>query len=172
MNDELVAAIDRILAEHKTIMREFQTVDRVANDSEALAKINKAKDAFMPGGLNGKNAITQLQQVFNELYQGLRAHFNFEETELLKALQKIGDPDLVKALHDLLLEHHDLRDRLAQAQQDIERLRSGGLDRQVWEASGYDMRAHLTHTHKLLQAHADLEQDLLLGLKKKFLGTE
>ena len=102
--------------------------------------------------------------------KGLQAHFNREETGLLAAFEKHGGRKLVTALNSLLLEHKDLRSRLAHAKDHIAELMSGGLARQRWEASANDMRAHLSHTRKLLEAHAAIENELLVELRRHLQG--
>jgi DNA repair ATPase RecN len=52
----------------------------------------------------------------------------------------------------------------------IAELRHGTLDRHQWEASANDMRAHLSHTRKLLEAHAAVETELMLELRRHLKG--
>lgn len=167
MSTVILAAIERIILEHKRIMQNLNDIEHIANDAEAMSTIDKAKSDFMPGKLNHKNGILELQEMYEKLNSGIRAHFNFEETELTRALEQTKHPEAVEALHMLLLEHNDLRDRFAQAQNEIARLARGDLDKNLWQAAGYDMRAHLTYTHKMLLVHAGKEQEMLLALKHK-----
>ena len=46
-------------------------------------------------------------------------------------------------------------------------LNIGQLSRHIWEATVHDLRAHITHTRKLIEAHAEIEQELLHTLKKE-----
>ncbi len=57
--EEAIALIDRIIAEHKTILRGVQTLEQVANDTEAIAGFEQAKEAFVPGTLGNGYGKTE-----------------------------------------------------------------------------------------------------------------
>ena len=170
--EEVVALIDQIIEEHKTILQRFQTLNQVANDVEAIGGLEKAKEAFMPGRLNQKQGLQKLQELVETIDKGLQTHFEREETALLSAFEKHGDRKLVTALRSLLLEHEDLKHRFAHSRNYVAQLTAGGLSRNVWEASAYDMRAHISHTRKLLEAHAEIEQELLRTLRSELTRAE
>ena len=170
--DEASALIDQIIEEHKIIMRKAQTLEEVANDVEAIAGLDKAKEAFMPGTSEQKQGLEKLQEALDTIEEGVKAHFDREETALLAAFKKHGDKELASAFHSLLLEHEDIRSRLAHSKKHIAELTGGELSRHVWEASAHDMRAHISHTRKLLQAHASIEQELFQTLRSRLTGTE
>jgi len=162
--------IERIIEEHKTILQRFQTLERVANDAEAIYGLEKAKGAFMPGRFDQKETLAKLGELVNSVDEGLRAHFDREEIALLNAFEQYGDKELASAFHSLLLEHEGFRERLTHSKNDVAQLTSGELSRQHWEATAYDMRAHISHTRKLLEAHAAVEQELLLQLRDRLAG--
>jgi len=159
--ENVIALIDRIIEEHKTIMQRVQTLEQVANDAQAMLGLEKAKEAFMPGRLEEKQSLQKLQELLETIDQGLQAHFNREETALLTAFEKHGDKKLVSALRSLLLEHEDLRNRFSHSREHMAELISGEPSRHMWGASTHDMRAHISHTRKLLEAHARTELELL-----------
>ena len=169
---EVVALIDQIIEEHKTILQRFQTLNQVANDVEAIGGFEKAKEAFMPGRLDEKQSLQKLQALFETTDKGLQAHFDREETALLSAFEKHGDRKLVTALRSLLLEHEDLKHRFANSRNHVNQLTTGGLSRSIWEASAQDMRAHISHTGRLLEAHAKIEQELLQKLRSELTRAE
>jgi hypothetical protein len=70
-------------------------------------------------------------------------------------------------LHSIFLEHIDLRSRLVHSQKHVAELASGSMARHHWEASAHDMRAYISHTRKLLEAHAEIEQELLQELRDR-----
>ena len=143
-------------------------MEQVASDVEAIAGFDKAAEAFMPGRLEEKQGLQKFQEFVQTVDQGVREHFNREETALLTALEKQGDSELASALHSLTLEHTDLRNRLDHSSKDGTELTSGELSCHVWEASAYDMRAYIHHTRQLFEIHAYQEQKLLLALRKRF----
>lgn len=167
--ERTLALIEQVIEEHKTL---FQRLDRVANDAEALRSLEKAKEAFMPGRLDQAEGLEKLKELANLVDEGLRAHFDREETAVLAAFEDQGDKELASAFQSLLLEHKDLRNRLTLTQSHISKLISGELSRYHWEATAHDMRAHISHTRKLLEAHAELEGELLLSLRRRLLGEK
>ena len=170
--EETIALIDQIIEEHKTILQRVQTLEQVTNDVEAIFEIDKAKEAFMPGRLEQKQGLEKLQKLLETVDQGLQTHFNHEETGLLAAFEKHGDRPLVSALNSLLLDHEGLRSRFTHLKKLVAELSSGELSRQVWEASAYDMRAHLNHTRKLLETHAETEQELFHTLRNELIKAQ
>jgi len=165
--EETIALIEKIIEEHTVITGRVQALEQVANDVESIVGLEKAKEAFMPGRFGQKQGLQKLLELLEKTEQGLEAHFNREETALLTAFEKHGDEKLVSALHSLLLEHEDLRHRFTHSKNHAAELAGGELSRQVWEASGHDMRAHISHTRKLLETHAAIEQKLLRTLQKQ-----
>ena len=169
--EEKAVLIDRILEEHKAIKQQMQTLEKVGNDVEALAGLDEIKGDFMPGRLDQSQSLKRLQDLLDKISHGLEEHFNREETGLLVAFEKHGDKELAAALRSLLLEHEDLRNRLAHSRKHVAELTGGGLSRHLWEASAHDMRAHLSYTRKLIEAHAETEQELFHKLKKQLRGN-
>lgn len=163
--EETLALIEKIVEEHKSIMQGVRSLEQAASDAEAIVGLEKAKETFMPGRLEQEQGLKKLQASLEAIDQGLRAHFNREETGLMNVFEKHGNKELASALRSLLLEHEDLRNRLAHAKKHVAELMSGGLSRQLWEASAHDMRAHISHTRKLLEAHAEIEQELFHRLR-------
>jgi len=165
--EEVTALIDKIIEEHRTILQDFQTMEQIANDAEAIIGLDKAKEKFMPGRFERMQGLEELEKVLKKIDQGIQAHFKREEGALLNAFEKHGNRKLSSALHLLLAEHETLLGRLEYSKQDVARLTSGGLTREIWEATGYDMRAYLSHTQKLFGAHANMEQELLQTLRSE-----
>lgn len=170
--EEIIALIDRLIKEHQVIISDVQTLEKAANDASALILMEGAKDAFMPGRFDQKQGLKKFQEALEKIAEGLHGHFNREETGLLAAFEKHGDRKLVTALNSLLLEHTDLRSRLHDTREEVASLLSGGLGRHQWEAHAHDMRAHLTHTRKLLAAHAAVENELFVGLRQHLKGIK
>jgi len=163
--EEALALIEKIIEEHKVIMQKAQTLERVANDAGAMIGFEKARDAFMPGRFEQKQGLQELQESLETIDKGLREHFKREETGLLTAFERHGNKELASALHSLLLEHENLKNRLAHSRKHVAELVGGGLSRHLWEASAHDMRAYISHTRKLLEAHALIEEELLHKLR-------
>ena len=67
----------------------------------------------------------------------------------------------------LLGEHQELKSRIARSKEGAAELAVEGLSRDVWEGKAYGMRAYIYHTRKLLEAHAQSEQELFQALRKE-----
>ncbi len=163
--EKALVLIEKVIEEHKSIMQGVQTLEQAASDAEAIVDLEKAKEAFMPGRFEQEKGLRKLQESLEAIDRGLRAHFDREETGLMDVFEKHGNKELASALRSLLLEHEDLRNRLAHSKKHVAELVSGGLSRHLWEASAHDMRAHISHTRKLLEAHAEIEQELFHKLR-------
>jgi len=166
MEDDL-AIIERVIAEHKTIRQHFQRLEKVANDAEAMAGFEGAKGAFMPGRLGQKKGLLSLGNTLNTIEDGLQRHFHFEEISLPGVVDHCGDEEDRASLRSILLEHADLRNRVARSKKHVAELTNADMARHRWEASAHDMRAYISHTRKLLEAHAEIEQELLRELRDR-----
>ncbi|MFC1913883.1 hemerythrin domain-containing protein [Chloroflexota bacterium] len=163
--EDTVALIDQLIKEHRVITRDISDLEHLANDVEAASGLKKAKEAFMPGRLDQTKGLQELQSSIEAINKGLDAHFNREETALLSAFEEHGDKELVSALHSLLGEHSELRNRMAQIKDSISELTSGLLGSHHWSASAHDMRVYISHTLKLIDTHAGSEYLLFSTLK-------
>jgi len=159
--------IERVIAEHKTIRQRFHKLEQVANDAEAMTGFEEAKEAFMPGRLNQGQGLRELEDTLNAIEDGLQRHFNLEETSLPAVVDRHGDEEQKSSLRSIFLEHVDLRNRLAHSRKHVAELASEGMARHRWEASAHDMRAYISHTRKLLEAHAEIEQELLYEMRDR-----
>ncbi len=70
-------------------------------------------------------------------------------------------------MHSLLVDHEDIRNHFANSRNQVSELINGNLSRHMWAASAHDMRAHITHTRRLLGTHAGFEHELLMTLQKE-----
>ncbi|MBI2868916.1 MAG: hemerythrin domain-containing protein [Chloroflexi bacterium] len=167
VQEQVLAIINRVIEEHKVIHERMSTLQSVANDAEAMLAIEKAKESFVPGRLDQAASLVKFREISDKVDTGLRAHFNFEETSLLTAFQNYADTRLAAGLQTLLLEHKDLTDRMNDARRHLADLTGGQLSRHAWEATAHDLRAHITHTRKLIEGHNGREQVLLVELQKQ-----
>ena len=165
--EEVLALIEKIIEEHKIINIRAQDLELVANDATMLVGLDQAKQDFMPGQLNQGAELKKLAESLEKLETGLRMHFEREEKALLTAVEEYADRSLVSTLHYLLREHNGIKKRFAHSDKDVAELMGGGLSRNVWEANAHDMRAHINHTRKLLEIHAQEEEKMLAALRKQ-----
>ena len=165
--EDVLALIEQIIDEHRLIKQGANDLELVANDAGMLVGLDLAKEDFMPGLLDQGQGLKKLAESLEKLVNGLQIHFEREEKALLTAIERYADRTLVSALNSLLREHDDIRKRLAHSKKEVAELTSGGLSRHVWEARAHDMRAHISHTRKLLEIHAGGEEQMLTALRKQ-----
>ncbi len=163
---ETLDLLDQLIEEHRQIRQRVQTAEQVANDAAALLRLDKAKEDFMPGSFSDQQrGLQSLQDSLESLEKGLQAHFEREETGLLTIFEKHGSGILVSGLRVLLLEHQELKNRIAESRKEAAELAAGRLSREVQEGKAWGVRVYISHTRKLIEAHARSEQELFHKLR-------
>jgi hypothetical protein len=165
-----IELIDQLIAEHKIFNERTANMEQVANDAHLLDGLDEAKDTFTATKPGPSGGLARLESLLEDITPWLNRHFDREETILLKAVKERGSQEMVNSFNALLLEHTDLRTRIAQTKEQIESLKSGALARHRWEAGANDIRDHLAHTRTLLEAHANMENTLFAEMRKLFEG--
>jgi len=166
--EEAFALIDAIIEEHKQLIKGIETSEHIADDLGAILELGRAADDFERAMLVSKRRSLQgLQQSLEKVDKQLQAHFEREEKALLTAFEDYGGRTFASALRALLVEHQELKNRIAKSKQDAAELAVGEMSRGVWEGRAYGVRVHICHTRKLLEAHAQSEQELLQTLRKE-----
>jgi len=163
-----VELIDQLITEHKLFSERTADMAEVANDAHLLDGLDEAKDTFTATRPGQSGGLAKLEGLLDDISPWLNQHFDREETILLKAVKERGTGEMVNRFNALLLEHTDLRTRVAQTKEQIEALKSGALARHRWEAGANDIRDHLAHTRTLLEAHASMENTLFAEMRKLF----
>lgn len=164
--NETLKLIDQLIAEHKVMNERALNIEKAANDASLLSDLKEARETFVPGRFDQKQSLEKLQEMLVSIESWLDKHFNREETILLSAVEKHGERKLITTLNSLLREHTDLRKRMVHSKKHVAELTGGGLSRHRWDASANDMRAHLTHTRKVLENHASTENALFAELRR------
>jgi len=166
--EEAIALINQIIEEHKKILQEAQNAEQVANDVDAVIQLDKAKEDFVPGRFGDqKQGLQSLQDSLEAIDKGLQGHFDREEKGLLAVFEQQGGGMLASGLRILLLEHGELKDRIAESRKEVSELAAGRLSREVQEGKTWGVRVYISHTRRLLEAHAQSEQELFQKLKRE-----
>jgi len=169
---EAFALIDQLIKEHKLLLKRFQTAEGIANDAGALLELGKAGEDFVPGRFDDqKQGFQSLKESLEIIDQGLKGHFDREEKGLLTILEKHGSGVLASGLRVLLLEHQELRDRVANSRKDAAELITVSLSREVHGGKAWGVRVYIGHTRKLLEIHARSEQELFHKVRAKLAGA-
>ena len=167
---EAVRLVDNLIDEHEQIGAEFESLENVSGDVEAVARLagDRVKGDFVPRALDdqGQGLRRWIQQL-ESLQKGLREHFRREETALADAFKEVGTPELVKGLDDLLSEHAALIRHIEKLRQDAEAVASGGTRIEVWEGKGWGMKYNIEQLRNEIEAHAKRENELFRQLKSQ-----
>jgi hemerythrin-like domain-containing protein len=168
--EEAFALIEQLIEEHKQILQRFQTAEQVANDAVAILELDKAEEGFVPGRFGDqRQGLQNLQELLEAIEKGLQGHFDREETRLLTVFEQHRGGMLASGLRVLLLEHQEIKDRIAESKKEVAELASGNLSREVREGGAWGVRVYLSHTRKLIQAHAQSEQELFYKLRTELM---
>ena len=168
--EKALVLIDRLIEEHKQILQRFQTAEQVASDTVAILGLDKAKEDFVPGRFDDqRQGLQNLQKSLEVIEKGLKGHFGREETSLLTVFEQHRGGMLASGWRVLLLEHQEIKDRIAESKKEVAELASGGLSREVREGRAWGVRVYLSHTRKLIQAHAQSEQELFYELRAELM---
>jgi len=112
-----------------------------------------------------RQGLQNLQESLEAIEKGLQRHFDREETGLLTVFEQHRGGMLASGLRVLLLEHQEIKDRIVESKKEVAELVSGDLSREVREGKAWGVRVYLSHTRKLIQAHAQSEQELFYELR-------
>ena len=168
--EDALALIDQLIQEHKQILQKLQATEQVANDVGAILQLDRAKEEFVPGRFSDqKQGLQSLQDSLEAIDSGLQMHFDREEKGLLTVFEQYGGETLTSGLHFLLLEHQELKDRLAESRREVAELAAESSSRQVREGKAWGVRVYISHTRKLIEAHAQSEQELFHKLRAELM---
>ena len=158
---ETVALINQLIEEHKQILQEFQSIEQVANDVSAITQLDKTKEDFLPGRFNNqKQGLQSLKDSLETIDDGLQKHFDREEKQLSAVLKQHKSETLASGLRLLLLEHKEIKERIAESRKEVAELTAKSLSREVREGKAWGVRVFINHTRKLIEAHAQSEHEL------------
>ena len=168
--EDALALIDQLIQEHKQILQKLQATEQVANDMGAILQLDRAKEEFVPGGFSDQQqGLQSLHDSLETIDKGLQRHFDREEKRLLSVFEQYGGETLTSGLRILLLEHQELKDRIAESKKEVAELVATGLSREVREGKAWGVRVYISHTRKLIEAHAQSEQALFHKLRAQLM---
>jgi len=169
---EALVLIDQLIEEHKQILQKLQTAEQVANDVGAIIQLARAKEDFVPGRFSDqKQGLQSLQDSLEAIDSGLQIHFDREEKRLLTVFEQHRSGTLASGLRVLLLEHQELKDRIAESKREVAELGAESSSREVQEGKAWGVRVYISHTRKLIEAHAQSEQELFHKLRAELMGV-
>jgi len=166
---EVIDLIGKITADHKKITKDIECTQQVCTDLDAISELGGTSEHVVPRRLSDQApGLKKLEASLEAVEKGLTTHFDLEEKSLLKAFEIHGDMTIATALHTLLLEHSDIRNRLAHAKKSLKELMTERLSREVWEGKLWGLKAYINQTGKIIEMHDQSEHELMQSLKEKF----
>jgi len=166
--NEVLDMINSIIEEHRQIVQSINGTEQIVNDFGAIVEVKKTTDVYEPASTEPeKRSLERFRESLKMVSEGLNAHFNREETSLLKAFEEHGGEVLASALHVLLNEHEEIRNRLTKLERDTAELAEEKSSVHVWHGKAYGIRTYFVHTRALVEAHAKSEQELFQALEAK-----
>jgi hypothetical protein len=170
MKKEL-ALLDKLEAEHKELMSGAQRLGNITSDLDAMTSLEKTSEDFAPQRTERRKQILEdLRLSLEVIDEKLSDHFNREEKDLLTLCQTRSNAAFGWALLNLVVEHGEIKNRIAKSRLDATALATEDLSPYTWVSRAYPMRFYLNHTRRRLQAHAESEQELLNALRSKLQG--
>jgi len=116
-----------------------------------------------------RQGLQNLQESLEATEKELQRHFDREERGLLTVFEQHRGGMLASGLRVLLLEHQEIKARIAESKKDGAAVAAGDLSREVREGRAWGVRVYLSHTRKLIQAHAQSEQELFYKLRTELM---
>ena len=170
MKQEL-ALLDKLEAEHKELMHGAQNLEHMTNDLDAITGLKKASEDFVPWRIERcKQILQDLRQSLEMIDKKLSDHFDREEKDLLALCQTHNNDTFGSVLLNLIIEHEEIKSRIAKSKLDVATLATEDLSPYIWEGRAHTMRFYINHTRRRLQAHAESEQELLNALRRELEG--
>ena len=167
MQDTIIL-IDKLIDDHTQILQHLKESERIVHDVSAVDKLEISGVNIEPGRLGNKmRSIEELKNNLEIIDKGLELHFEREEKALLTALKNHQDKISVSILSVLLDEHGQIKKRIVRELEYVNELLTEELSREVWEGKAYALRSHVSHTARLIGAHAASEHELLQTVRKK-----
>ena len=151
-NLELIKAI---IDQHGAIRESAGSVGAMISDQDALAALEKARSDWTPGQFEAlSEKRKRLQQLLNQIGEGIHRHFDFEEGALPPLL---GD----LLMHALRLEHTEIEREIDEAGTMITSMPLEGSDREELLAGESQIQQRIGVVLQLIEEHATREEAIL-----------
>ncbi|MBT3363338.1 MAG: hypothetical protein HN929_03920 [Chloroflexi bacterium] len=152
--------IQSITDEHDSIKGNIKLIGDTVTDQEATTILQKLHTEWIPGQFNVlATRMDKLKQALGLLDEGLKKHFEFEETSFPELLGK----NLTKAL---VIDHRQIRSEIDTAKKLLDKINFGGLKREAIIAKEMEVQQVITRITHIVESHADKEEILMEMLRK------
>ena len=157
---DYLAIIQRVIEEHQAIRGHIKLVGDSISDREALARLLKASDDWVPGRPESPTEMLKnTQQALSALEEGLKNHFFFEGEALPPLLGEL----LMQAL---ILEHGEIMKEIIEVKSVAAETKLEGLNREELLVKATNLQQKVSSTCFLIEEHATREEVILDMLKR------
>jgi hypothetical protein len=157
---DYLATVRRIIEEHHKIRSDVTQVGGAANDLAALFSLQRAYSTWSQSSLEAlAEKQDKLKETINLMAEGLNRHFAFEE----EYLPPIFGAILMQAL---LLEHREVRQKLAGIKSTVTDTRLEGLEQKELLARRTQIQNVVSDTRQAIEEHAGHEEVILRMLER------
>ncbi len=157
---DYLAIIRRVIEEHQAIRGHIKLVGDSISDRDALARLQKAGDDWVPGRPESPTEMQKnTQQALSALEEGLKNHFFFEGEALPPLLGEL----LMQAL---VLEHGEIMKEIIETKSVATEAKLEGLNREELLVQATNLQQKVNSTSFLMEEHATKEEAILDMLKR------
>ena len=159
MSDNLTI-INRVIEEHQTIRAYVKLAGDSTSDQEALMALTKMRPDWIPGQLDIlTEKQNKLEQVLSSLQEGLRHHFDFEETALPPLLGELF-------MTALILDHQAIRKGISEAKAALAEATTEELSREELLSKESQIQQAVDNLCQQIEDHAGREEVILEMLQR------
>ncbi len=155
-----LAVIDKVITEHHSIRDNIRFVSDSLSDVEALFSLHKAHADLAQASIKDLSSKRlQLQRALNQIDEGLRKHFIYEE----KSLESLFGEALIRALQH---EHRKIIEQIEEAKEIVAETKPERLDQRGKLSSRSGMQQAVSSICQSVEQHANLEEQILRMLRR------
>lgn len=161
-----LAIINRVILEHQKVRDYVKAMGGAVTDRQALANLQKARTDWVPGQLGVlAEKKEKLEEATGHLEIGLQHHFGYEEKALPPMLGELF-------MQALVLEHHHISQKVADARTMIADVRLEGLSREEVLTKESEIQQTIKALGTAVEDHASREEIILDMLQRSLQEKE
>jgi hemerythrin len=164
---DYISMIDEILDAHQVKLAKLVNLETALNDSQIADGLEETLVTLEIKDRQQEN-LPYIKSLFDDLLQWLTNHFAYEEKLLDVVTRHCEDTQIVIDYNTLLRDHKDLLQRLRYEKEMLEDLFKNRKSSYIWLANASDLKAHVSATKMVVEAHAASEEQLLQQFRQYF----
>lgn len=163
----VIDTIDQLLEEHERIYRDFEWLERQANDLESALQLKDIRNKIDAERLTQISWPHKLDNELSRIESQLGDHFEREEHLLAECLNRFEDEGLFSTLSRLRDDHSEILGRIQSLTSEVNGPETDNTSQEEWIDKSFVVRVHITNARVFLEKHADHEALLFKMLKDR-----